>query len=102
MLTLPIKKKWYDLIARGVKKEEDREIKPYYETRFRNIFGAMWESGEAPEARVIFRNGYSADAPQLMALCSLRVGEGREEWGAVPGERYYILEIKEVLDAAKG
>lgn len=47
--------------------------------------------------RVIFRNGYSADAPQLMALCSLRVGEGREEWGAVPGKQYYILDIKEIL-----
>ncbi len=102
MLTLPIKKGWYDLIAGGVKKEEYREIKPYYRTRFRNLFGAMWESGEATEARVIFRNGYSADAPQLMALCSLRVGEGREEWGAVPGKRYYILEIKEILDVAKG
>ena len=65
MLTLPIKKGWYDLIAGGVKKEEYREIKPYDTTRFRNIFGATWESGEAPEQRVIFRNGYSADAPQL-------------------------------------
>lgn len=89
------------MIAGGVKKEEYREIKPYYTTRFRNLFGAMFfslcESGEAPEARIIFRNGYSADAPQLMALCSLRMGEGRPEWGAVPGERYYILEIKEIL-----
>ena len=97
MLTLPIKKGWYDLIAGGVKEEEYREIKPYYTTRFRNIFGATWENGEAPEQRVIFRNGYSADAPQLTALCGIRVGEGREEWGAVPGKRYYILEIKEIL-----
>lgn len=42
MLTLPIKKGWYDLIAGGVKKEEYREIKPYYTTRFRNLFGAMF------------------------------------------------------------
>ena len=38
MLTLPIKKGWYDLIAGGVKKEEYREIKPYYTTRFRNLY----------------------------------------------------------------
>ena len=34
MLTLPIKKKWFDMIFSGEKKEEYREIKPYYETRF--------------------------------------------------------------------
>ena len=30
MLTLPIKKKWFDMILSGEKKEEYREIKPYY------------------------------------------------------------------------
>lgn len=47
MLTLPIKKGWYDLIAGGVKKEEYREIKPYYTTRFRNIFGAKCQEAAA-------------------------------------------------------
>lgn len=39
MLTLPIKKKWFDMIISGEKKEEYREIKPYYDTRFMNAFG---------------------------------------------------------------
>lgn len=34
MLTLPIKKKWFDMILSGEKKEEYREIKPYWDTRF--------------------------------------------------------------------
>ena len=34
MLTLPIKKKWFDMIVSGEKKEEYREIKPYYDSRF--------------------------------------------------------------------
>lgn len=109
MLTLPIKKGWYDLIAGGVKKEEYREIKPYYDSRFLNLFGAIWVGSELLQGQQVpeeirreplqcvkFRNGYSADAPTITALCSLRTGEGREEWGAVPGERYYILEIKEI------
>ena len=29
-LTLPLKKKWYDMIESGVKTEEYREIKPYW------------------------------------------------------------------------
>ena len=37
MLILPIKKKWYDMILSGEKKEEYREIKPYYTKRLQNI-----------------------------------------------------------------
>jgi hypothetical protein len=40
MLTLPIKKKWFDMILSGEKREEYREIKEYYETRFQNLFKA--------------------------------------------------------------
>ena len=36
MLTLPIKKKWFGMILSGEKKEECREIKPYYILRFAN------------------------------------------------------------------
>lgn len=37
MLVLPIKKKWFDMIASGEKKEEYREIKDYYDTRIGNV-----------------------------------------------------------------
>lgn len=37
MLTLPIKKKWFDMIVAGEKKEEYREIKPYYDSRFKKL-----------------------------------------------------------------
>lgn len=33
-LILPLKKKWFDMIASGEKKEEYREIKEYWRTRF--------------------------------------------------------------------
>lgn len=33
MLILPIKKKWFDMIKSGEKKEEYREITPYYKSR---------------------------------------------------------------------
>ena len=41
MLILPIKKKWFDMIVSGEKKEEYREIKPYYDSRFMNAFGFL-------------------------------------------------------------
>ena len=124
MLILPIKKKWFDMILSGEKKEEYREIKEYYETRFQNLFGAItiypssifshrskYEllQGEAvPEEtrkdsvqEIIFRNGYSKDSKAIKARCRLRIGKGRPEWGAEPDKQYYTLEIldKEKLAA---
>jgi hypothetical protein len=124
MLTLPIQKKWYDMILSGEKKEEYREIKEYYESRFQNLFGAVtiypssifsdrseYEllQGEAvPEEikkegiqEIIFRNGYSKNSKEIKARCRLRIGKGRPQWGASPDKQYYILEIldKEKLAA---
>lgn len=124
MLILPIKKKWYDMILSGEKKEEYREIKEYYETRFQNLFGAvtiypssifsdrreyvLLQGDAVPEEirkdsiqEIIFRNGYSKDSKAIKARCKLRTGKGRLEWGAEPDKQYYILEIldKEKLAA---
>ena len=38
MLTLPITRKWFDMILSGEKTEEYREVKPYYDSRFRRLF----------------------------------------------------------------
>ena len=46
MLILPIKKKWFDMIVSGEKKEEYREIKPYYDSRFMNAFGFLLAGGQ--------------------------------------------------------
>lgn len=86
MLTLPIKKKWFDLIKNGIKKEEYREIKPYYDKRFRTI----------PCGYIAFRNGYSKTSPTIVCLCKLRIGIGKEEWGAEPNKMYYVLKILSV------
>ncbi len=92
-MILPIKRKWYDLILSGEKKEEYRERKPYYTTRFAKVFPAgQWDKPKT----IFFRNGYSTKSPEFMAECTLSVGEGKPEWGAEPGTRYYVLSIKEV------
>ena len=38
MLTLPIKRQWYDMILCGQKREEYREDNPYYRSRFEKLF----------------------------------------------------------------
>ena len=101
MLVLPIKKKWFDMIASGEKKEEYRELKPYYTTRFRNIWGypAYW--GE--KHIVQFRNGYSLNSPTIEAECTLSTrASGRPEWGAEPDTRYYVLTIHRLVGFSVG
>ena len=95
MLTLPIKKKWYDMILSGEKKEEYREIKPYYTSRFQRLWGGSLIDRNVNRT-VRFRNGYSKDSPSLTATVTLSTGEGKPEWGADSGKKYYILHIREV------
>lgn len=119
MLILPIKKKWFDMILSGEKKEEYRDIKEYYETRFQNLFGALTVHSVSAFSdneeytllqgefvikqirkdsiqEIIFRNGYSKDSKAIKARCRLRIGKGRPEWGAEPDKQYYVLEILSV------
>lgn len=103
MLILPIKKKWFEMIASGEKKEEYREIKPYWTKRFENYyeiakFNIELECSNFKEIyyRVVFRNGYQADSPTIKCKCKLRIGQGKQEWGAEPNKEYYILDILEV------
>ena len=97
MLILPIKKKWFDMIASGEKKEEYREIKPYYESRFLNEFK---RNNKSLVFDVIFRNGYSKNSPSIKCKVCVTRGFGmrryKKEWGAEPNKEYYILEILEV------
>ena len=112
MLVLPIKKKWFDMILSGEKKEEYREIKPYYETRFMNLFGIIVCDGEYLKCsdiglsecekdeiqKIRFRNGYDKASPSFVAKCTLSIGEGKEEWGAEQGRKYFILSIQEIVE----
>lgn len=101
MITLPIKKKWFDMILSGEKKEEYREIKPYWTSRFDKIFFfAPWDGypTDDDEHEIMFRNGYGKNAPSFIARCTLDVSKGKEEWGAEPGKEYYVLRILEVRE----
>lgn len=87
ILTLPITRKWFDMILSGEKTEEYREMTPYYDARLKRY------SGQSIAVR--FRNGYRRNSPAIVCnviVCQNR--EGREEWGAEPNRRYYALKIK--------
>ncbi len=94
MLTLPIKKKWFDMILSGEKKEEYREINVYYQSRFDKY--APTGGWPPEEFSIILRNGYSKNSPSLKCEVTVQVGNGKEEWGAEKDKFYYVLKILSV------
>lgn len=94
MLTLPIKRKWFDMILSGEKTEEYREQTNYYYRRFTNLFNGF----EIDRQYIAFRNGYKADSPTFVAVCTWDIGTGKEEWGAEKGKEYHRLHIKEITE----
>lgn len=86
ILHLTLKKQWFEMIAHGGKRQEYREIKPYWDKRLGNKYDA-----------VEFRHGYSKNAPRvLVELVEVREGIGLHVWGA-PKEPVYILELGRII-----
>ena len=97
MLTLPIQKKWLDMICSGIKKEEYRAVIPYWTKRFQTI-GLLDKFGKPTgEERIIrLRAGYGNNMPEAKIRVSISKGFGKPEWGADPGIVYWKLGIKEM------
>jgi hypothetical protein len=90
LLHLTLKKKWFDMIVSGEKKEEYREIKPYWIKRLRH--------GHSKHKAIKFRNGYAKDAPTItVKLTGITRGIGYKEWGA-PKHTVFILHLGKVID----
>ena len=83
-LKLVLKRKWYDLIDKGVKTEEYREITLYWKRR---IWGRRHNY-------VTFYLGYAKDRPSMtFEIASIKAGDGKEEWGVVSGRRYFVIKL---------
>lgn len=112
-LDLVLKKKWYDMIASEEKTEEYREIKPYWVKRLLepiDMFGRnycedfdpndFWREFIVPIVfdKVTFHLGYAKDRPSMtFAIKEIVIDEGKEEWGALPGETYFVIKLGERL-----
>lgn len=93
MLVLPIKKKWFEMIEKGQKKEEYREIKPYYDKRI-----GHYAIGTGKITTLVLRNGYSYNSPAIKCKCSISIGTGIEGWGAELNINYYVIKILKILE----
>ena len=93
-LKLVLKKKWYDMIASGEKTEEYRDLKDYWGNRL--LEKGRWDC--KPFDNVTFYLGYAKNRPSMTFrwICT-GVGEGKPEWGAEPGKKYFIIKLGERL-----
>jgi hypothetical protein len=119
VLRLTLKKKWFDMIASGEKKEEYREIKQYWATRLLHGFSKSSISFNFSElskkyetmngetlldaikkdfTHIEFKNGYGKNSPiMLVEFKGLRIGEAKPEWSDNWKGNVFIILLGEVL-----
>lgn len=84
-LKLVLKRKWYDMIASGEKKEEYRELTDYWTER-------LWHKDYET---VTFYLGYAKDRPSMtFKIEGIDIDSGKPEWGAVK-KYYFVIKLGE-------
>jgi hypothetical protein len=82
VLHYTLKKKWFDMELSGEKREEYREVTPYWKKRLYHIFYPKISQYREYDI-VKVRNGYSKNASVFMREClEITEGMGKPEWGA--------------------
>ena len=120
-LTLPLKKKWFDMIKSGIKKEEYREINLYWISRMINVNNLfideyskydipmfveeLKKGNDSPLVRfrqfdeVEFTCGYpkkgDTERRLLFKNPKICVSYGIQDWGAEEGKKYFIITWKD-------
>lgn len=115
-LTLSLKKKWFDMIKSGEKKEEYRECSLYWIKRFeklcknfeylhigrhsRIVPTIVMEKADGLKCdTLIFTLGYpkADDMERRLKFKNpkFRIDKGRPEWGAEHGKMYFVISWEE-------
>lgn len=104
LINMTIKRKWFDLIRIGEKKEEYRTYKCRQAMR---LYNAVCERGRFPEESIaILRNGYNlGSAAVAVEITGLNLRSGDEaqhpEWGEpTDKELHMVIRIGKVLMVA--
>lgn len=127
-LHLVLKKKWYDMIESGIKKEEYRDISYHWMSRliminsYGNSHCPHWHNLTKQEAEEFDNVGglsnsirscndlkirifhyvvfhYGYTKKKMMFdIDSISIGPGKPEWGAEDGKEYFIIKLGDRLD----
>lgn len=113
VLTLTVSKQWFDMIVAGEKKEEYREIKPYWLNRITKDADGDYSYVHTTDGKIIdltlgsnfrsrythvlFINGYRKDSPRIeKEIVSITIGKPKK--GLCPGKwldhEFFIIKFK--------
>lgn len=116
VLPLVLKGRWYDMIERGEKTEEYRDVKWYWDVRIDNwniryIDGYIAGTIASDRRIVEFRRGHVKNAPRMAFRvmdvrnsnwCELLHGKPKHpEWGE-PGTPHWIIRLGERVELTDG
>lgn len=90
------------MIEAGIKTEEYREISDHWIARLIETKMQVIGDGFKKYDIVKFRNGYQPNSPSLkVEHVSTHIGYGKPEWGAVPGQKYFVIKLGKPCDKKK-
>ena len=92
VLDLSLTYQWYDEIEAGRKKEEYRELSDYYRSR---LTFPQWRGTDIFRHYdyVLFHRGRFSPTTMLVKCDGIRIGYGREDWGAEQGKQYFVIQL---------
>jgi hypothetical protein len=118
-LHLNLKKKWFDMILSGEKKEEYRDLTIFWDQRFTykiccdsaldettgktwlfniDIEDVVWKQFDT----VTFSNGMAKNAPRfVIEFKGFEIRIGKPEWGAVEYVEYFVLKLGDIIEPEK-
>lgn len=102
ILHLTLKKKWFDMILSGEKKEEYREPKQYWITRL-YVDGLLFFPPKQFDI-IRFKNGYQNDAPEMDVEFISTEHKSKwckynKDWGAEEGKDYIVINLGKVISS---
>lgn len=106
VLHLTLKKKFFDQILSGIKKQEYREIKPYWIVRLLSNIEYLTdlEGVKNVEARfksydaIKFTNGYASDSPTFTIECKgISIGKAVPEWSNNWQGEVFIIHLGNII-----
>lgn len=94
ILDLPLKKEWYNMIESGEKREEYREIKPYWCKRLLGYKDTVHDAISFREdyTHVRFRYGYTKRT-MTYEIDEITIGRGNPNWGAPTDRDVFIIKF---------
>jgi hypothetical protein len=104
-LHLTLKKKWFDMIASGEKKEEYRELKDFWRDRL-YVNKVTYTHGYPTFKRVfkkfdvvVFKHGYARNAPTItLEWLGCDIGPAKPEWSDNWQGNVFVIKLGKIIN----